>query len=345
MAFTTQTNFTAVLDGTDVNELNKKIDYSKTKLEERKKVIENILENTNFYSEYFSNHFNANINTSDSLSTSNNVCRSLERMANYLLNSKEIKKEEDAEKTKYIFHTDEKYFQSKLNRERSIESLLKSSEESTTENVIHFLKTNNPSYKNSKNQKITKKDLERDGFVGEVLRSYSSFYEFLSEELKNKNSKYNRYLLSKSKGAVMQDMIYSKDHLLGVWGYDLKNFLESTEPNLDIFDFTKEEHLKGKKITFINNRGQETTVEAKGLLFFKNDFDPTNDMSFILLDLENTIEKANLTDEEKFILNGIKNGMQHKEIAKDLGTYPKAVSRSIDKIVKKIVEVGNKYDG
>lgn len=344
MAFTTQTNFAAVLDGTDINELNKKIDYSKNTLEERKEVVEGILNGTEFYNEYFSEHFKGSINTTDHLSSEINVCKSLERMANYLLNSDEIKAEEDAEKVKYIFHTDEKYFQSKLDRERSVESLTKVSEEYSAENIIHFLKKADPSYKDSKTQTINSNDLNREGFVGEVLQSYYSFYEYLSEELKNKDTKHNRYLLTKAKGSVLQDMIYSKDHLLGVWGYDLKNFLESTESNLDVFDFTNEEHLRGKKITFVNNNGVETTIEAKGLLFFKNDFEPTNDMSYILLDLDNTIKKAGLTKEENFVLYGVRNGLSQEEIAEQLNTYQKRISRLIDSIVKKVVSVGDKYD-
>ena len=69
MAFTTQPNFIGVLDGVNVNELNKKIDYTKIKLDERKQIVESILDETNFYEEYFSKHFKADINAGDYLST------------------------------------------------------------------------------------------------------------------------------------------------------------------------------------------------------------------------------------------------------------------------------------
>ncbi|RFP78074.1 hypothetical protein D0N41_22060 [Bacillus subtilis KCTC 1028 = ATCC 6051a] len=62
-----------------------------------------ILNETNFYSEYFDGYFKTGITTKDFLSHQNNVCKSLDRMATYLLTSDEIKKEEEQEKTEYIF--------------------------------------------------------------------------------------------------------------------------------------------------------------------------------------------------------------------------------------------------
>jgi len=349
MAFSTQANFVGKLDGTDVNELNKQIDYKKTKLDDRMKVVEKLINGTEFYGEYFDNYFKANINAGDYLSNDVNVCKSLERMANYILNSEEIKAEEDASKTQYVFHTDAKYFQKKVDREGSIEKITQTENGGHEESIIHFLKREDGNSKKEKAQYISMDDLQRDDFLGEVLRSYYPFYEYLTNELKNKNSAHNRYLLTKAKGQVDLDMKYSKDHLLGVFGYDLKTFSETTEPDLDIFDFTNPVHLKGRKITFVgrNRKGQEVEHEvlAKGLLYFKPDFDPTNDFSIILTDLEETVNKAGLTSEERFILNGLRDGLTQLEIAEQLHTNHVKIGRTMDIITNKVIAVGNKYDG
>ncbi|MGG1916027.1 hypothetical protein ABFY54_28905 [Priestia megaterium] len=340
MAFSTQQNFVGELDGTNIVELNKKVDFNKTKLEDRKKVVEDILDNTEFYHEYFDNYFKASINTTDFLSHETNICKSLDRMATYLLNSEEVKAEEDSEKTQYVFHADPKYFQKKVDRENSISAVSAENEEHE-ENIIHFLKGEEPNHKKDKTQKITSADLEREDEVGRILSEYHSFSEYVSNELKNPDTKFNRFLLTKIKGQLENDMIYTKDHLLGVWGYKLKAFSESTEYDVDVFDFTNELHLKGDVIKTESGKG----IIAKGLMFFKPEFDPNNDFSFILMDLENTIAKAELTEEEQYILNETRNGSTQEEIADDLGTYQMKISRALDKIARKIAAVGDKYDG
>ncbi|MEK5205258.1 hypothetical protein NST55_28880 [Bacillus sp. FSL R10-2789] len=346
MAFTTQQNFVGVLSDTDIVTLNSKIDYKKTKLEDRKKIVEGIIEGTEFYNEYFSSYFKATINAGDSLSHNVNVCKSLERMANYLLNSEEIKKEEDENVVQYVFHTDPKYFQKKVDREKSIEGLTETENGGHAEEIIHFLKREGKNYKKGKDQFINAKDLERADFLGEVLRSYNSLLEFVTEELKKKgSSQYNRYLLTKIKGQLSNDMIYSKDHLLGIWGYELKGFSESTVYDLDVFDFTNKVHLNGIAIEVKGKDGKPKKEHIKGLLYFKPDFDPSNDFSYILKDLQDTVDKAGLTEEEKFVLEQMRNGASKVEVARALNTHHVKIMRTMEIITNKVCKVGNKYDG
>jgi DNA-binding CsgD family transcriptional regulator len=338
MSFTSQRNFKGKLDGTTVHEINKKVDFKKTKLEDRKQVVENILGNTDFYSEYFDGYFKSGITSHDFLSQENNVCRSLDRMATYLLTSDEIKAEEEKEKTEYVFYSDERYFQKKVDKERSVESLTNSESNDYSDNVIHFLKKEEGNKILIKGQSITSEDLEREDWLGEVLRSYKPFLDLVTEKLKNNED--NRFILSRVKGQLQNDMIYSKDALLGVFGYNLKYFSQSTEYDIDVFDFTNPIHLKGDIIETESGK----FVSAKGLLFLKPNFDPNDDFSFILLDLKNTIEKANLTDFEKEVLRLTQDGLTQDEIAENLETYQMKISRTIDRIVKKVISVGEKYD-
>ncbi|MDG0860400.1 hypothetical protein M4L21_13785, partial [Staphylococcus equorum] len=93
---------------------------------------------------------------------------------------------------------------------------------------------------------------------------------------------------------------------------------------------------RGKKL--------ENTVTAKGLMFFKPSNDLTNDFNLTLIDLAKTIEKANLTEEEKVILNMAQNGSTLQEIAFEFDLYHMKVSRILRRIAKKIIDVGDKYD-
>lgn len=352
MAFSSQ-NFTGVLDGTDVNELNKKIDYSKTHLKERKEVVEDILNNTDFYGEYFDNYFKTSITSRDALSSDVNVCKSLERMANYLLNSKEIKQEEDAEKVKYVFHTDENYFRKKVEREHSLSQVMSAENEEYEENIIHFLKTSETNHKVKKRQtpdlkniRVSKVNSEEDvEEVTQIVNEYQSFIDYITEMLVTKDRSINRYLLTKTKGELTDDIILTKDSLLGIWGYKLKNTAESTLPNMDVFDFTNMDHVKGTDLVFINNKGKETKVKIKGLMYFKpKTLMAEDDFSFVLCDFEKTVEKANLTKREQSVLELLREGHRNVDIERILNISQKTVRYDIETIAKKIIRVGNKYD-
>lgn len=336
MSYSTRATFTGELDGTTVFEINKKIDYSKTSLKERMEVVNNILDNTDFFVEYFDNYFKANANLSDPPSTQNNVCRSLERMADYILNSKEIKQQEDKERPQYVFYTDRKYFEKKLQRELSLDSLFESEDHKQT--VIHMMKPPSRNYKKSKRQKIEDKDLKRNDELGSTLRDYQILLDYVTNELRNKDTKHNRYTLTQIKGTVTQDMIMCKEMMLGIWESGSTN--ETTSYDYDVFDFTNPIHLKGTVIE--SSKGN--TIPVKGLIYFKPKFEPNNDFSLVLADLQMTIDKAGLTDKEKIVLEALREGFNQVEIAEMIGTYQKKVSRYIDGIVSKIIKVGNTYD-
>lgn len=339
--FSTQQNFVGELDGTTAHEISSKVDYTKTKLADRKEHVEELLNENNFFPEYFADYFKPNINVTDFTSESNNVCKTLEKMANYLLNSDEIKAEDDKEKTVYVFHTDERYFQEKVGREASVEAF--GGETGSFEEVIHFLVRDQENFKKSKDQRISSSDLNREGFVGEVLRNYQQTLDFVTKELKSGNSKINRYLLTNTSGEIRQDMLYSKDALLGTFAYRT-NAEESTEPDMDVFDFTNKSHIKGKRFTFVGPDGKETKINVKGLMYFKPKYDPNSEFDLVLIDFQKTVDKANLTDMEKEVLEMLRSQYSNVEVQKELEIDKSKFESTVNGIVSKIVKVGEKYD-
>lgn len=352
MTFMSQ-NFDGVLDGVKIEDLNKKIDYSKTCLKDRKKIVNDILSDTDFYEDYFDNYFNASINSNGSLSEDVNVCRSLEQMANYLLTSDEVKQEDREKKTKYVFHTDENYFQKKVNREKSIRQIMNIENDDHEDNVIHILRTSEENYKLKKKQTPdlkyvreskynTKKDVER---VTRIIKEYQLFIDFITEKLISKDRSVNRYLLTKTKGTLMDDIIVTKDALLGIWGYKLKPSSETRKPDMDIFDFTNINHVLGTHLTFINNKEEETAVKVNGLMYFKpQQLDSEDEFTFVLLDFENTVAKAGLTKRERQVLEHLRNGLRNVDIEREMNISETTVRYDISLIAKKIIKVGNKYD-
>lgn len=315
MAFTSQQNFLASIDGTNANELNRVMDRTLDNYEERKKCIESTLEGTSFFEEYFTNYYNVNASQNDYLSLENNVCKVLENYASYLLNSKDI---EDEETEVYKFYYDESEFRRAVNKDMKYDE--KGPE------VIDFLLVNQSNYKKAKDQKITSSDLKRNDYLGDVLRDYQTYIDVLN------NSNMQAYRRNRLKGEVQRDMILSKDALLRVHGYQLRYFSESTKPNLELFDFADFNQLKG--YTFEDMEARHAKVD--GLLRMKFNGDFQNDFQCILYDLDTLIKKTKLTDRERDCLNYFRNGLTNTKIGDMLDIRHNTVSETIDRTIKKV---------
>ena len=315
MAFTSQQNFLASIDGTTANELNRVMDRTLDNYEERKKCIESTLEGTSFFEEYFTNYYNVNASQNDYLSLENNVCKVLENYASYLLNSKDI---EDEESQQYKFYYDESTFRRAVNKDMKYDE--KGPE------VIDFLLANQSNYKKAKDQKITSSDLKRNDYLGDVLRDYQTYIDVLN------NSNMQAYKRNRLKGEVQRDMILSKDALLRVHGYQLRYFSESTKPNLELFDFADFNQLKGYTVEGVDPH----YTKVDGLLRMKFNGDFQNDFQCILYDLDILIKKTKLTERERECLNYFRNGLTNVKIGDIIGVDEKSIRRSIDSAIKKV---------
>ena len=315
MAFTSQQNFLASIDGVTANELNRVMDRTLDNYEERKACIENTLEGTSFFEEYFTDYYNVNASQNDYLSLENNVCKVLENYASYLLNSKDI---DDEETEVYKFYYDESEFMRAINKDVKYDD--KGPE------VIDFLLANQSNYKKAKDQKITAADLNRNDVVGEVLRDYQSYIDLLN------NSNMQAYRRNRLKGEVQRDMILSKDALLRVHGYNLRYFSESTKPNLEVFDFVDFNQLKGYSVDGVDPHYSK----VDGLLRMKFNGDFQNDFQCILYDLDILIEKTKLTDRERECLNYFRNGLTNVKIGDIINITSQSVGQSIDSAIKKV---------
>ena len=315
MAFTSQQNFLASIDGVTANELNRVMDRTLDNYDERKKCIEDTLEGTSFFEEYFTDYYNVNASQNDYLSLENNVCKVLENYASYLLNSKDI---EDEESQQYKFYYDESTFRRAVNKDMKYDD--KSPE------VIDFLLANQSNYKKAKDQKITSSDLKRNDYLGDVLRDYQTYIDVLN------NSNMQAYKRNRLKGEVQRDMILSKDALLRVHGYQLRYFSESTRPNLEVFDFADFNQLKGYTVEGVNPH----YTKVDGLLKMKFNGDFQYDFQCILYDLDILIEKTKLTERERECLNYFRDGLTNVKIGDIIGVTSQSVGQSVDSAIKKV---------
>lgn len=307
-----------------------KLDNSKTLLEDRKKVLEELLgEKGNYFTEYIESHYKAALNASDPTSENINVFKTLETMANYLLNCEESKAIDQLEKPEYVFHTNNDYFGMKRNRELfNMNSDDGNTNMVDNSNIVHALIKKQGNSRVPKTQKITQSDLERKDFCGVVLRGYQSFLDHIDNKIKetkdNPDHLWRKYL--NAKGSVKKDMLDVKDMLLGVWGYNTQ-IKEGHIPDYDIFDFTDVETVR-----YLLQLSEPQ---------FGSDFD----MWLTWKEFEMTVKKANLTTQEQLVVYCLKNSWQLREISEEFDIDYDRLRRTImNTIIKKIIKLGNKYD-
>lgn len=303
--------------------IREKIDYRQTKLDERKKVVDDILNNVqNDLEEYFDGSYKANLTSKDKLSEEDNVCHTLEGLANYLLNSEEIKKEKEDEEFQYVFHTDEQYFNKKIHRENSIEGMSTGTNE---DNVIHFLLNSKKNYKKSKTQIITTKDLLRGGMIGAVLNGYNDELQRISGRLKKGvDNSGKRYLLTRTSGQIKDDMIIVKDQLLGTFGYN-SNASESSKCDLEFIDFTNEKHIEA-------------------LLRITCEFEPNKDLAYIVLAYEQLAKESGLTPHERHVFSLFRQNLKNNEIAPILNVTNQHVTKMSHVIARKLAKEAQRIE-
>ena len=277
MSFKNQLNFQSEIDGKVINDRYRSLNDNRflNKYEDRKKLVQELSEEWDiFLNEYFENHCDVSINTNDFLISETNICKAIESLGTFLLRSDDLPGGKTSKGDNPFY--DEEYLKQKINREKGFfgDDEDRRSEENVS-NEDEILELNKSNYKLEKKQEIKPSDLKRDDDIGKVLSDYNKMLKNISLKLKEGKTDNKRYIFTRQKQLIKDDMLLTKDLLLHVHGYKLRYFDESTKPNYDLIDFKNEKHLLGKKIQY-DNQGSY----CRGLLYFKTD-DLNLDMGFI----------------------------------------------------------------
>ena len=323
MAFETRHLFNAKINGQALTDFN--VDFTLKTAEERKNYIDDLISNVrdeykrNYFEVFFDEFYKPNLNMYETLSDKINVCLKLERLADYLLGSFEVRQERKKNVTKYYFYVNKEEFFSRTKKE----SLMSREGIEDQENTIHFLLNNhtrNP--KKSKAQRIFAEDFKKGDEAAYILNEYQTFLNVLNRIQDSGN--YSKKRVSAMKGTILDDMIRVKTALRGTFGEHLKNPLkDSTEPSWELFDYTNYEHIKNA-------------------LKVNKELDPNDDLSHIVLDLELAIKELSMVNiikpKQVALINLLKEGYSYSEIGEKIGLAKTSVFHSLDSVAKKIAK-------
>lgn len=313
-----------------------KFNYNLNTCEERIDFVNEVLEmykvdGVEFYNEYFDEVYDQDrkfgkidivIGKDKSQYTESNIASALEMIANYILAV-----DEKNEGINYKIYTSEELFNRACREYNVINSVAKANgglDMNYGENIIEafpiFQLPKN--FKKVKDLKVEKKDLEKYP----PMKDYTDFYEYLKEESKrlwntkglSKEDMVRRSKIKKILPEIKKDIIEVKKQLQMpiIWKAPLKDNGGADYDELDMFDKNA----------------------IKMLLQIHKQIDLQNDLSCILVDLDNLINNVEFTERQYEVLELWRNGLTIENISKELYVKENTVSITLDRAIDSIVK-------
>lgn len=331
-------NFYGKIGGKHIgNFLN--FNYKLNTCEDRIAFVNEVLEmykvdGVEFYHEYFDEVYDQErkhskidlvIDKSKSTYTTSNIASSLELIANYILAVDDVD-----DKVNYKIYTSEELFKRACQEFNVINGVVKANggldmkyEEEGNKGVEAFPFFQLPkNYKKVKDLKLEKEDLEKYP----PMKDYYEFYNYLKEESKrlwgtknlSKEDMVRRGKIKKLLPEIKKDMMDAKKQLQMpiIWKSPLKDNGGADYDLLDMFD---------KEV-------------VKELLRVHKGVDLQDDLSCILVDLENLINKIEFTDKQRKVLELWSNGLATGEISKKLNVKPNTVVSCLNGVLDLIIK-------
>lgn len=331
-------NFYGEIEGKRIGDFLK-FNYKLDKCEDRIKFINEILETyeidgVEFYHGYFDNVYNQErkygkidliLDKSKSTYTTSNIASALEMIANYIL---AVDKKEDV--INYKIYKSEELFNRACQEYNLINNIarangglsLKYGEdgEKILEAFPIFQLPKN--FKKVKDLKFDKKDLEKYP----PMKDYYDFYNYLKEESKRlwndrnltKEELIRRGKIKKLLPEIKKDMLEVKRQMEKpiIWKAPLK---DNGHPDYDMLDMFDKDVVKE-------------------LLRVKKEVDLQDDLSCILVDLDNLIDKVEFTNRQYDVLELWRRGLATDAIAEELNVKPQTVTGCLNSVIDLIVK-------
>ena len=313
-----------------------KFNYNLNTCEERIDFVNEVLEmykvdGVEFYNEYFDEVYDQDrkfgkidivIGKDKSQYTESNIASALEMIANYILAVDEKDKG-----INYKIYTTEELFNRACREYNVINSVAKANGgldmnygENISEAFPIFQLPKN--FKKVKDLKVEKKDLEKYP----PMKDYTDFYEYLKEESKrlwntkglSKEDMVRRSKIKKILPEIKKDIIEVKKQLQMpiIWKAPLKDNGGADYDELDMFD---------KNV-------------VKVLLQVHKQVDLQDDLSCILVDLDNLINNIKFTERQYEVLELWRNGLTIENISKELHVKENTVSITLDRAIDSIIK-------
>jgi hypothetical protein len=258
----------------------------------------------------------------DNLSTENEVCKALERMADYILYAPDA--ERLTKKTVYNFYSEDN-MNKKINKEKSTDNIANTLKigDVGSEEIIDFLKKKGENFKKKVVQKILSKDLldEQLDCVRDYEDAKNGLRIIMAIALEEGDTR-TRIRCGNQIASMSDDQIMCKNYIKGTI-YFKQCMADSTVPDYTQFDYSNPDHVSA-------------LLKVRTL----NDFD--SDLFCMTYDLDKYVRLCEFTDTEKEVLLLWRDrDATQDSIAKAIGIKQQSVNKALHRICNKIMEVYN----
>lgn len=331
------------------------LDWSLDNVEDRLEHVRKILGeykigDVNFYHEFFEEVFNQDnphskvkliLSTDDARYEESNIAKALEVIESYILCSRDEIEERKKNKTKYkIYNSNEllKRFEQERNLMYKLSTVNSDKSNNYDKDDSRKDKDNDgnvfeifqlpKNYKKVKDIVIEKKDFKRFPILNDYQQSINHMKEKLKELMEIDENKLNeedlrdlrsrKKMIMKNLKLLKLDMLDAKKQLEMpiIWKAPLKDNGGADYDMLDMFD---------KNV-------------VKELLRVHKQIDLQDELSCILVDLENLIKKVNFTKRQREVLEMWSKGLSASAIARELNVKPQTIAASLDSVIALIVK-------
>lgn len=310
-----------------------------------------------FYDEFFDVIFDQEskegkidliLNTDKTLYSESNIALGLEILGSYILNSAEEKKNKKDGLIDYKIYNSKEMFNRAVQEENLIFKL----------STVNSDKSNNYEYNNSNDYNDPRRDMDREGLgfaIFQLPKNYKKVKDIIIE-----NKDFKKYPILEEYQNAIDNMKKIYDEVLKIDEKAIKDEKERTE--LRKFKNMIRRNLKSLKLDMLDAKkliqqpiiwkaplkdsGSPSWDEldmfnkehVKELLRVKKGNDLQDDISCIIQDLNNLINKIEFTNRQKIILDMWSSGYGLKSISEEMNVSRRVVNGVLNKIVNMIIQ-------
>lgn len=339
--------FGGKIDGMKLSDFNLSDLTNLEKYEERLNVLGNIIENgDSFLTEYFATYYKANPNITEELSSEDAVCNMLNIFGTYLLSAKDIESER---KVEYKFWKSMRDFRKSDEFKKQLnESAFSNGETDDTRNEVidMFVDKKKKNQKIVKDAKVTAKDIKNNPLIAELNEAI----KYVKSEVGENNIK--KHLIKSLETVVGEKERSIINRVLNGYNSYMKKYVASMKEDQIIIKKSADRPIEfdnclsdsgfptdWEKVDIENRKVFVILLES----LLQRDIMDEEGMGLVTYDLYNyLLNKVNLSEREREVVELFGNGMEQKKIADHLGITKSTMQVYVNRIHEKLVKTNYK---
>lgn len=318
-----------------------KYDATLTKYEDRLNLVKLLINDDNellhtFFTKYFDEYYDASPNQNGFLAEEDAVCKTVEGLGTYLLNSKDI---QSNRKVVYRFWKTEKEYKNYKDSENVNESTIVGDSDNT-EVIDMFINKDGKNHLKSKTINITKSDIsdikevrelqdlidksKNESFIKSIEKRIDEILPLVNNErdlsrLKHIRANVERFVRSWVSNA-RENQVLIKKAIKRPFDFNGGTRLETMNNKLDTVDFYDEVIIK------------------KLLPMIGREEDLMSEIGIIIYDFNQLLDEVSFSPREMEVIGLFRGGYEQKELANLLGINKRTVSDTIGRIASKVAK-------